>query len=55
MSPNPKFPADFVTFTKKNLNRKLHFCSVLVPLISKQIKTRDMHAGLCQKQAIADV
>ena len=28
--PNPQFPADLVTFTKENLNGKLHFsCSVV--------------------------
>ena len=37
MGPNPQFPADLVTFTKKILNGKLHFlCSVKVKEISKE-------------------
>ena len=25
MLPNPQFPSDIVTFTEKNVNRKVHF------------------------------
>ena len=40
MWPNPQFHADFVTFTEKILNGKLHFCAVKVKFKFGPINSR---------------
>ena len=40
MWPNPQFPADLDIFTEEISNAKLHFCSVVQPLLNASMKLK---------------